>query len=66
MTKFDITEYTLTDHDLAARWGKKLSTIRCLRTRKKSPPYLKLHATVRYRLADIEAFEQSCLRNVVA
>ncbi|NBT72405.1 MAG: DNA-binding protein [Betaproteobacteria bacterium] len=27
------------------------------------PPYLKLPGQVRYRLKDIEAFEESCLRS---
>jgi hypothetical protein len=45
--------YVLTDSDLAARWGKTINAVRSMRFRKKSPPYIKIQGSVRYRLEDI-------------
>ncbi len=59
----DISEYTIVDADLAARWNRKESTIRALRSKKKLPPCAKVLGTPKYRLADILEFELSFLKS---
>ncbi len=61
--QLNVAEYTLTDDDLAARWGFKKTVLQVNRTRGKNPPYLKIFGKCRYRLADVEAFERAALRN---
>lgn len=48
---------------LAQRWSICETTLERWRSIGIGPPYLKLPGQVRYRLKDIEAFEESCLRS---
>ena len=50
-----------TETDLAIRLGVKPATIRQWRVRKFGPPYIKVGRLVRYRVADVAAWEQSHL-----
>lgn len=47
----------LTTRDLADRWNTTETTLRTKRARRVGPPFVKIGKSVRYRLADIEAFE---------
>lgn len=51
----------LTTDELATRWRMKTNTLRRWRVDNMGPPYIKMgsgpKATVRYRLSDIENFE---------
>jgi hypothetical protein len=49
----------LTDADLAERWNCARGHLANLRCAKAGPPYVKLGAMVRYRLADVVTFEES-------
>lgn len=56
----------LTDEDLAERWGLDVQTVRIRRRNGDCPKYLLLtesrtQNTIRYRLADVEAYEESLL-----
>ena len=56
----------LTEADVAERWGLDVQTIRKRRRDGEMPKYLLLtesrtQNTIRYRLADIEAYEESLL-----
>lgn len=46
---------------LATRWAVSEATLERWRSIGIGPVFLKLSCQVRYRLADIEAFEESCL-----
>ena len=47
----------LTPRQLAERWGISTKTLANLRCAGGGPPFLKLRGAVRYRLADVEAYE---------
>jgi hypothetical protein len=49
----------LTDAQLAARWQLSRGTLANQRSQGRGPAYLKLAGRVRYRRADIEAYEQA-------
>ena len=52
----------LTPTQLAESWGLDVGTLANWRTRRTGPVYLRLNGSrgsVRYRLADIEAYEQT-------
>ena len=51
----------LTQRELADRWNKSEATIERYRSDGVGPRFLKIGGAVRYRLEDIEAFEQECL-----
>jgi predicted DNA-binding transcriptional regulator AlpA len=50
-----------TQRELAKRWHKSEATIERYRSDGVGPKFLKIGGAVRYRLEDIEAFEQECL-----
>jgi hypothetical protein len=49
----------LTDAQLAIRWQLSRGTLANQRSQGRGPAYLKLAGRVRYRLSDIEAYEQA-------
>lgn len=49
----------LSEAKVAQRWGISQKTLQRWRFDRKGPDFLKIGATVRYRLCDIEAFEQT-------
>jgi hypothetical protein len=49
----------LTDAQLAVRWQLSRGTLANQRSQGRGPAYLKLDGRVRYRLSDIEAYEQA-------
>ena len=51
----------LNQKQLATRWAVSEATLERWRSIGIGPIFLKLSGPVRYRLADIEAFEESCL-----
>lgn len=51
----------LNQKQLATRWAVSEATLERWRTDGIGPMFLKLSGQVRYRLIDIEAFENSCL-----
>lgn len=51
----------LTTEELALRLGRSPRTVEDWRLDRKGPPYIRVGGTVRYRLADIEAWEKSRL-----
>lgn len=51
----------INQRQLAARWDMSEATLERWRSEGIGPPYLKLTAAVRYRVVDIEAYEESCL-----
>jgi hypothetical protein len=51
----------LNQKQLAIRWAVSEATLERWRSIGIGPVFLKLSGQVRYRLADIEAFEESCL-----
>lgn len=56
-------QHHLTERDLAARWHLTVKAIQAKRARGGGPRYLKLGSAVRYRLADIEAYEAAQTRS---
>jgi hypothetical protein len=52
----------LTESELARRHQRSVKTIRNLRVRGGYVPFLKIGRHVRYRLADVLAYEEQCLR----
>lgn len=48
----------LTPADLATRWSLSVQTLRLWRSDQMGPAFVKLGSRVRYRLEDVEAFEQ--------
>jgi len=53
----------LSQSDLARRWNLSPQTLERWRSEGSGPKFLKLHGGVRYRLEDIVAYEQACLRS---
>ena len=51
----------LNQKQLAIRWAVSQATLERWRSAGIGPLFLKLSGQVRYRLADVEAFEESCL-----
>ena len=51
----------LTQKQLASRWAVSEATLERWRSEGIGPVFLKLMGQVRYRVADIEAYEASCL-----
>ena len=47
----------LNELQVAERWGMSRLTLQRWRVERKGPDFLKIGATVRYRLCDVEAFE---------
>ena len=52
----------LTEKEVAERQGRAVKTLQNQRVHGAGIPFLKLGRTVRYRLADIEAWEAACTR----
>lgn len=48
-------------HELAEHWGIPVRTLAAWRYQGKGPRYMKLGGAVRYRLEDVEAFENENL-----
>ena len=55
------SEQFLTQEDIALRWGISGATLERDRSMKKGCRYLKIGGLIRYRLSDIEAYENECL-----
>ena len=55
------TERGMTQTELAERWRLSEATLERWRTESAGPLFLKLGNQVRYRLADVEAFEEAAL-----
>ena len=69
MQKQQITEDRplLNDVELAAHLGIKVSTLRKWRQTGNGVPWLKINGSlVRYRLADVSAYLESCCKGVVS
>jgi len=49
----------LNEFQVAERWGMSHKTLQRWRVERKGPGFLKIGGTVRYRLCDVEAFEQT-------
>lgn len=47
----------LRECDVAARWNMSTRTLQRWRTEQFGPPFIRLFGSIRYRLADIIAFE---------
>ncbi len=56
------TERCMTQTELAERWRISEATLERWRTESGGPLFLKLGIQVRYRLQDVEAFEEAALR----
>lgn len=56
---------TLTEHDLAKRWKISTRTLQYWRRNEgKGPPFITIgHHTIRYRMEDVLAYEQSNIKN---
>ena len=50
------------ERQLAERWGKSLRFMQRLRRHQLGPPWLRIGASVYYRMADVYAFERANLR----
>lgn len=46
----------LTEHEVSARTGLSLSTLRAHRHKRRGLPYIKIGRSVRYRLCDLEEY----------
>lgn len=55
----------LDQKQLATRWGISEASLERWRCEGIGPAYLKLKGVVRYRLRDIESYEESCLSTFV-
>jgi hypothetical protein len=55
----EVLHELLTDAQLAVRWQLSRGTLANQRSQGRGPAYLKLAGRVRYRLLDIEAYEQA-------
>ncbi|BBE50934.1 hypothetical protein OYT1_ch1377 [Ferriphaselus amnicola] len=55
----------LDQKQLATRWGISQASLERWRCEGIGPAYLKLKGVVRYRLRDIESYEESCLSTFV-
>lgn len=53
----------LRESALAERWNLSLRTVQRNRSEGLGPPYIRLFGSIRYRLADVIAYEESHLRN---
>jgi hypothetical protein len=58
----EVTSTLLTEYDLARRHSRSVKTLRNLRVKGGYVPFLKMGRHVRYRLADVLAYEERCLR----
>lgn len=56
----------MSEADLARRWGRSLRTLQRLRAMGRTPPWMRIGVTVRYRHCDVCAFETALLRGGVA
>jgi len=56
----------LTQRELAERWRISEATLERWRSEGLGPNYLKLQGRVLYRLVDVEAYEEACLRSTTA
>ena len=56
------TKTFLTEHGLAERQARSVKTIRNERVLGRGVPFIKIGRLVRYRLSDVEAWEQAHLR----
>jgi hypothetical protein len=54
----------MTQVELAERWRISEATLKCWRTESSGPLFLKFGNQVRYRVQDIEAFEEVALRGL--
>lgn len=52
----------LNEHELAARWGLSVKTLRRWRQEQLGPVFCKLGARVTYLIAEVEAFERRVSR----
>jgi hypothetical protein len=53
---------SFTEHELSARWKISVKTLQRWRLRNVGPKFMKLEGyAVRYRVPDIEAYEDSCM-----
>jgi hypothetical protein len=59
----EMSETCLNQTDLARRWRISPRTLERWRWLREGPRYLKLGGRVLYRVADIEAYEQSIVRS---
>lgn len=57
----DRTGGTMDQHQLAEHWGIPVRTLAAWRYQGKGPRYMKLGGAVRYRLEDVEAYENENL-----
>ena len=62
MTSPEAAHDLLTDAQLAVRWQLSRGTLANQRSQGRGPAYLKLAGRIRYRLSDIEAYEQAAIR----
>ena len=53
----------ISQEQLAARWQVAEASLERWRSTGIGPKFLKLPGKVRYRLDDVEAFEEACLKN---
>jgi hypothetical protein len=58
--------FALNEHDLAARWGLSVKTLRRWRQQLLGPAFCKLGSRVTYLVAEIEVFERKCSRFTVS
>lgn len=49
----------LRERELADRWAKSTRTLQRWRAEQSGPAFLRIGRSIRYRLCDIEAFEES-------
>lgn len=61
-TKMEVNH--LPQKQLAARWSISDASLERWRCDGIGPKFLKIQGHVRYRLADIEAYEESCLLSI--
>jgi predicted DNA-binding transcriptional regulator AlpA len=57
------TTIFLTDKQLAERWHMHRQTLIRWRTKGTGPKFFKINNQVRYKLSDVEAFEESTIVN---
>jgi len=53
----------LRENELAIRWNLSTRTLQRNRSEGLGPPFIRLFGSIRYRLADVIAYEESHLRN---
>ena len=53
-----MTSPYLTTRELASRWGFKPATLVTWRSRRTGPAYVRIGGSIRYRLADVNEYEQ--------